>query len=284
MDELLSQQVVENTTVTASSAPVGEEWTAEELDLAYYRALQAIEGVETQVSSLLPDEPQPSAVPPAREGMRFDASHAREIREPHAIFSPEGAPVAGVAPHRSAPQPKTETPAPLQPQQVIEAILFVGGPGLTAARLASMLRGDYSAQDVENFIDQLNVQYRRELRPYEIRLREGGYYLTLTEPYERLMLKVYGLGPREVRLSQEALEVLALIAWHQPITEQQLAEYGRSSCGAILRQLLRRDLIALLRDPEQPKQPRYITTPRFLSVFGLKALSDLPHPDQLLLK
>jgi segregation and condensation protein B len=92
------------------------------------------------------------------------------------------------------------------------------------------------------------------------------------------------LGPREVRLSQESLEVLALVAYQQPITEAAIAELGKPQAGATLRQLLRRDLIAVERSPDDPKEVRYGTTPRFLSLFGVNKLDDLPRPDELLYK
>jgi segregation and condensation protein B len=166
-------------------------------------------------------------------------------------------------------------------RQVLEACLFVGGLPLTAAKLASLLKGDYTPQFVETTLDELNRLYAVQGRPYEIRLGEGGYRLTLRDEYERIRNKVYGLGPKEVRLSQESLEVLAVVAYRQPLSEAELSELGRPQAGGLLRQLLRRDLIAVHRDAEQPKVVRYVTTPRFLSLFGIGSLDDLPRPDEL---
>jgi segregation and condensation protein B len=180
--------------------------------------------------------------------------------------------------------PELEPTPSVTARQVIEACLFVGGSALTAARLAGVLRGDYTATDIESLIDDLNRQYDAEARPYEIRLGEGGYRLAVRDEYERIRHKVYGLGPKEVRLSQDALEILALVAYHQPTTEEQLAELGRPAAGVTLRLLLRRDLLTVDRLPNDAKTVAYRTTPRFLSLFGLGSLDDLPRPEDLALK
>lgn len=239
-------------TETADDEP---QWSGEELEAAYLRALDALEAVESEVVATA-EEVAP--------GRLEELAAASSTAIPASIDVPP--------------------PPSVSAEQIVEACLFVGGPALTAAKLAGVLRGDYSPQFVEQAIDQLNQRYSAEARPYEIRLVEGGYRLTVREEYDRIRHKVYGLGPKEVKLSQDSLEVLALVAYHQPVSEIQLDQLGRPDCGATLRLLLRRDLIAVERRPEQPKEIRYQTTERFLSLFGLASLNDLPRPDDLLYK
>jgi segregation and condensation protein B len=183
----------------------------------------------------------------------------------------------------AAAKPPQPIPADVNvtPSQVIEAALFVGGQPLTAGKLYALLRGAITVEQVPELIDELNTLYAAQERPYEIRLGDGGYRLELRPEYDRLRARVFGQGPREVRLSQDLLEVLALVAYRQPITQDEIEALGKASPGNQLRQLLRRELIQLERDPEQPKEVRYRTTERFLSVFGLANLSDLPQPDDL---
>ncbi|MBI1345315.1 hypothetical protein GC163_03415 [bacterium] len=235
-------------------------WTGEELEAAYLRALDALEAVESDVvataEELAPgrfqDEPSDVVVEPESpaEALSVDAQQGAQVSA----------------------------------EQVVEACLFVGGPPLTAAKLTTVLRGSYTAEDVVTLIDRINQRYTAQLRPYEIRLGDGGYRLALLDEHERIRHKVYGLGPKEVRLSQDALEVLALVAYHQPVNEAQLDGLGRPQCGATLRLLLRRDLIAVERSEAHPKDVKYVTTERFLSLFGLGSLRDLPRPDDLLFK
>ena len=147
-----------------------------------------------------------------------------------------------------------------------------------------MLKGDYDLDAVERAIEELNLQYIGEARPYEIRLGEGGYRMVLREEFERIRNRVFGIGPREVRLSQDILEVLALVAYRQPITPEELEELGKEQPGPLLRQLLRRELISLERDSENRKRVTYSTTKRFLSLFGLGSLDELPQADELAFK
>lgn len=240
--------------VTSDPEP---QWSGEELEAAYVRALEALDAVESEI-----------------------VATAEEVR-PGALTD---------VPHESSPPPSIESVEPeesaplLSPRQVLEACLFVGGVSLTAARLAGLLRGDYTATYVDETIEALNLQYQREARPYSIQLGEGGYRLALNEEFERLRHKIYGLGPREVRLSQDVLEILAVIAYQQPVTEERLHELERGPVNSPVRQLLRRDLIAVQRPEEDPKAIQYRTTPRFLSLFGLKSLDDLPRPEDLAFK
>lgn len=241
---------------TAAPADADDlQWSGEELEAAYVRALEALDAVESEIVAtaerIAPGSMMPATLPDAVT--------------PTPPVMPEAAPQVTA-------------------RQVVEACLFVGGSALTATRLAGVLRGDYSAADVDALIEDLNRQYDAELRPYEIRLGEGGYRLAVRDEYERIRHKAYGLGPKEVRLSQEALEVLALVAYHQPASEEQLADLGRPAAGATLRLLVRRDLLALDRLPHDPKTVVYRTTPRFLSLFGVASLDDLPRPDDLAFK
>jgi len=246
------------TTETADdSTPLAEEqWSGDDLEAAYVRALEALDAVESEI-----------------------VTTAEEIA-PGSMATDSDVTTSVVAP--ALPEPE-RTPA-VTARQVIEACLFVGGAALTAARLAGILRGDYTAADVEALIDELNRQYDAEARPYEIRLGEGGYRFAVRDEYERIRHKVYGLGPKEVRLSQESLEILALVAYHQPASEEQLSDLGRPGAGATLRLLLRRDLLTVDRVGDDTKTVAYRTSPRFLSLFGLGSLDDLPRPEDLAFK
>jgi segregation and condensation protein B len=233
------------------------QWSGEQLEAAYLRALEALDAVESEIVATA-EEVRPGAMTDLREDL----------------------------PQKEAPA-TTELPelAPLlSPQQVIEACLFVGGVSLTSARLAGVLRGDYTPAFVEETIEALNQRYANEARPYSIQLGEWGYRFTLNEEFERLRHKIYGLGPREVRLSQDVLEILAIVAYQQPVNEEDLNELDRGPSSGPVRQLLRRDLIAVQRPADDPKAIQYRTTPRFLSLFGLKSLEDLPRPEDLSFK
>ena len=163
----------------------------------------------------------------------------------------------------------------IMPRQIIEAALFVGGQPLTSKKLCSLLRREFDQDYVDRRIDELNEHYESQNRPYEIKFGEGGYRMQLKSDFDGVRNRVFGLGPREVKLSQEALEVLSMVAYRQPVTKKELEAAGKDNPGGTLRQLLRRDLISLDRDTDT-KEVRYATTARFLDLFGLGDIEELP--------
>lgn len=250
-----------------------DDWGGNDLEAAYRKALEANDAVEWEFDQFAPT----------------DADAAEEEPEPNAeVAGPvEDTTTGGVtdsdadAPQESRPDP---IPQRVTARQVIEAAIFVGGEPLTSKKLCYMLKGDYDLDAVERAIEDLNLQYVDEARPYEIRLGEGGYRMVLREDFERIRNRVFGIGPREVKLSQDVLEVLALVAYRQPITPEEIEELGKAKPGPLLRQLLRRELISLERDSENRKRVTYSTTKRFLSLFGLGSLDELPQADELAFK
>jgi segregation and condensation protein B len=241
-----------------------EDWPAEDLESAYRKALDANNAVEWDFARL-PKEPGADS-----EESDFESADGERAAEASQDVETSEADEA---------QPERITT-----RQVIEAALFVGGEPITTKRLCFMLRGDYDLDFIEDTIEDLNHQYEREARPYEIRLGEGGYRLVLHDEFQRVRNRVFGIGPREVKLSQDVLEVLALVAYRQPLTLAGVEELGRSSPGPLLRQLLRRELIAIHRDESDPKKVEYVTTKRFLSVFGIGSIDELPQADELAFK
>jgi segregation and condensation protein B len=86
---------------------------------------------------------------------------------------------------------------------------------------------------------------------------------------------------KEARLSQAAIDVLALVAYHQPLTREGLDALRDKENGALLTQLVRRRLLQVERLADAPQVKRYRTTDRFLAMFGLNSLEDLPRAQDL---
>jgi segregation and condensation protein B len=287
----------------------GEGWSGSDIEQAYLKALQAMEdipwvertpGHDAGSTDSLPSTPAESVTeaPAAAEDVRPETAVAPPDEPSPEVTSsvPQtpndsaesqlSAPATPVGPRlakgtgRPEPDSPSENPN-VSPALVIEAALFVGGAPLTARKISGFLRGSSDTGAVEQIIDKLNDDYVAQARPYEIRLGEGGYRLELRPEYDRLRYRVYGSGPREVRLSQDVLEVLALVAYLQPISENDIEGHGKQNAGNLLRQLLRRDLIAFERGPGGRKDVQYHTTARFLSVFGMGSLDELPQAEDL---
>lgn len=185
-----------------------------------------------------------------------------------------------IAEPTAAPVRAEPPTVPPSPQRIIEAILFVGGLPLTAERAAEAIRGLTPAQFLEA-IETLNHAYRHQGRPYAVQARDNGFVLELRTKYRVVMERLYG-SVREARLSPQAVDVLSLVAYRQPATKQEIDTIRGTESGSLLRQLVRRSLIAVVQRGEaQEKEVRYGTTARFLKLFGLQSLDDLPQTQDL---
>ncbi|MGH7172921.1 MAG: SMC-Scp complex subunit ScpB [Gemmataceae bacterium] len=174
-------------------------------------------------------------------------------------------------------QGESSAPPPLR--RILEAMLFVGGAPLTAERAAEAVRG-LSAEQFREILDGLNRDYRRQGRPYRIQLREQGYELALQPRFRGVHDRLYG-ATREARISPAVLDVLALVAYRQPITKQEVEALRGAESASALRQLVRLGLIAVQRGESNQREVAYSTTSRFLSLFQLRSLDDLPRTQDL---
>ena len=126
------------------------------------------------------------------------------------------------APHPSlSPVPSSPSPeVPPTPEQLVEAMLFVGGHPLTVAVACAAVRG-LTPDRFLVAVDALTRKYRRQRRPYAIHGREDGFVLTVLPSFRALRDRIFG-GPREARLSQPALDVLAVVAYRQPVEKGEV--------------------------------------------------------------
>jgi segregation and condensation protein B len=172
------------------------------------------------------------------------------------------------------------SPVPPPVHRIVEAMLFVGGPPLTAARAAEAVRGLTEEQFLQA-VSELNRTYRQQGRPYAIHFRDPGYVLELKPRFRGVLEKLYGTT-REARLSPAAIDVLALVAYRQPASRQEIETIRGVESAGVLRQLVRRGLITVVQRGEAThREVSYGTTPRFLELFGLRSLDDLPQTQDL---
>lgn len=176
-----------------------------------------------------------------------------------------------------APPPKPAPPIPSQRVllQVIEAILFIGNESLTADFFCRSFPA-VAIRDFERCIRILSERYRRQHRPYTIERSQGGYQVVLDSRH-RAELQARARPDKGVKLSPQAINVLSVVAYRQPISRAQIERLTGADPGALLRQLVRRRLIEL----QGGAQSEYVTTPRFLELFGIDSLEELPAIDNL---
>lgn len=179
----------------------------------------------------------------------------------------------------SVPDPAFDPFLPPPPHHIIEAMLFVGGSPLTAELACESIRGLTPAQ-FGQIIDQLNRDYRVQGRPYRALAKEHGFELTLTPRFRPVLDRLHG-SVREARLSPAALDVMALVAYRQPVTRQEVESLRGADSASVLRQLVRLGLIAIQRSQGEKSEMCYGTTSKFLKLFNLRSLDDLPRTQEL---
>lgn len=157
----------------------------------------------------------------------------------------------------------------------LEAVLLVARTPLTPRKLADLaLLAD--ATEARTLVRQLNQIYQQLGRAVRIELVAGGYQL-MTRPALAPWLAQLGHLPAPQRLSTPVLETLAVVAYRQPVTRAGVEAVRGVSCGELLRQLMDRNLIRIAGRSEELGRPYlYGTTKRFLQLFGLGRLDDLP--------
>lgn len=168
-----------------------------------------------------------------------------------------------------------DAPPPLE--RVVEAMLFLGGQPLSPARACEAVRG-LTTEQFQQAAARLNQWYREQGRPYRIMPRGDGLELVLRPDYRVVRERLQG-AVREARLSQAAQDTLALVAYRQPITRQEVEALRGGDSQALLRQLVRLGLVSVQRGSAEQPEPAYSTTRRFLEVMGLTSLEDLPRAD-----
>jgi segregation and condensation protein B len=171
---------------------------------------------------------------------------------------------------------------PPTPLAVLEAMLFVGHPQnvpLTAQQAASVMRG-VDTDEIHELVGQLNRRYDTQGCPYRIVSEGAGYRLALREEFYPLRDKFYG-RIKAARLSQAAVECLALVAYNQPLAREEIDSVRGVASAHVLAQLVRRRLLRIERTETQPRQTLYYTTRRFLTLLGLERLDELPQTMEL---
>ena len=207
-----------------------------------------------------PDSPHPSATP--------DATNASDMQD----TGP--GPAADDGNDLSA---KIDL-EPLLPK--VEAAVLTSDRALTAGKIAEALDLP-TGKPVQQAVDRLNVVYAETGRAFRIESVAGGYQV-LTLPEHADVLAALHKTKGQSKLTAAALETLAIVAYKQPVLRAELESIRGVACGETLRSLMERHLIKIVGRAEEIGRPMlYGTTKRFLEVFGLASLKDLPKLEDL---
>lgn len=172
-------------------------------------------------------------------------------------------------------------------KNIIEALIFSSDEPLTNSEIIKAIKGidgedtSITSDEINNAIDLLNQEYEITGRAVKIVKIAGGYLFATREEYAKYIGYLSSEKTKR-RLSQAALETLAIIAYKQPITKPELESIRGVNSDYILATLLDKKLITISGRAETIGRPLlYTTTDEFLKYFGLNSLSDLPKPREI---
>lgn len=170
---------------------------------------------------------------------------------------------------------------------VIEALIFSSDEPINENEIISAIKGidgeeiKLTAEDVQICVDDLNKKYENNKNAFKIIKIANGYSFATTESNAKYVGFLSSEKSKR-RLSQAALETLAIIAYKQPVTKPELEQIRGVNSDYILTTLLEKNLITITGRAESVGRPLlYGTTDEFLKYFGLFKLSDLPKPREI---
>jgi len=161
----------------------------------------------------------------------------------------------------------------------VEAILFASDVPLSAAKISTA--AELPVRDVKLAVASLNERYVSAGSSFQIETVAGGFQM-LTLPQYHDVLRRLLRARSDSKLSQAALETLAIVAYRQPIIRADVEAIRGVACGEMLRGLMEKGLVKIVGRAQVLGRPMlYGTTRRFLEVFGLNGLDDLPRVEEL---
>ena len=164
-------------------------------------------------------------------------------------------------------------------KNIIESLLFVADEPLSIDRFKNII-GQAETKEIRQALEELGADYETRQGGFYLNQVAGGYQIRTRSEYMQWIKRL--LQPKPLRLSKAALETLAIIAYKQPVIRNDVEHIRGVDCGGVLRVLLERKFIRVLGRREIPGRPLiYATTKRFLEVFDLKNLKDLPTPKEI---
>ncbi len=164
-------------------------------------------------------------------------------------------------------------------KDIIESLLFVSKEPLSVNHIKKVLPLA-EAGDIKKNLQMLSGEYEARGGGFFLSEVAGGFQIRTRPEYKEWVKRL--VNPGQPRLSKPAMETLAIIAWNQPVIKSEIERIRGVDCGGVLKVLLERELVRILGRKEIPGRPLiYATTKRFLEMFDLNDLKDLPTPKEI---
>ncbi len=163
----------------------------------------------------------------------------------------------------------------------VEVLLFVHDKPLNAKQIISLIGEKIEKVEIEKCLEIIARELNNTDKPYSLEQLAGGWQLLTRPEYDKLINKLIEVKKHE-SLTKAQLETLAVVAYSQPITKHEIESIRGVGCGPVLKILQERDMIRITGRAEKLGAPvLYGTTSRFMELFGLNEIVELPERDEI---
>lgn len=165
-------------------------------------------------------------------------------------------------------------------EQYIEALIFSSEQSINIADLKAIVEqafeNEVSEADIQAAVSGIQAKYEAETFAIGIAEINGGYQFLTKKTYYKIIQQLQIFKAKK-KLSQAAIETLAIIAYRQPITKLEIEQIRGVNCDYTIQKLLEKELIAIAgKSPSIGKPLLYSTSPMFMDYFGINTTADLP--------
>ena len=166
-------------------------------------------------------------------------------------------------------------------KDVIESLIFVSLEPLNLEKIKSICT-EFSNGEIEDAIQELVASYASNERGIQIIQAAGGYLFSTKSEYDQWIRRLLRLDQKS-KLSRAALETLATVAYHQPVTLAEISAFRGVDATYSLKTLLQKKLVKITGRKKSPGRPLiYRTSNKFLTYFGLNNITDLPSEEEII--
>jgi len=172
-----------------------------------------------------------------------------------------------------------------QPELYIEALIFASEQSIRIEELMYCLQTvferDYTTEEVLGYIKSIELKYKENNTAIELVNINNGYQFLTKKPFHPIV-NLLQLQRAKKKLSQAALETLAVVAYKQPVTKTEIEQIRGVNCDYSIQKLLEKELISITGKSDTVGKPLlYSTSGQFMDYFGINSINELPHLKEL---
>jgi segregation and condensation protein B len=165
-------------------------------------------------------------------------------------------------------------------EQYIEALIFVSEQSIRTEEIMYCLQAtfnhDFTEEDVKGYIQNITQKYRAKQFAIEVIKLNNGYQFLTKKDYHQVVSLLQAQRAKK-KLSQAALETLAIVAYRQPVTKPDIEQIRGVNCDYSIQKLLEKELISIIGKSEGVGKPiLYGTSGIFMDYFGINSIDELP--------